>query len=322
MVQKTIQEVLLQRVLWHCNAKDPGVYRLSATAVEDTKDGHLMFFKRGGKILGIAHTDTVKWNKPKATKSKVNVSPMHYNIHNCPQLDDRLGVAILLDILPLLGIQCDVFLTDNEECGRTTAKHIPKEMGADYNWMFSFDRRGDDVVLYDYDHAPLWKAAVKGSFDDVGIGSFSCICRADHLGICGINVGCGYHQQHTDGCHMLMEETCWMLKQFLGFYKKYKDQKFEWKEDFKPKWKGYANTPYWQNSGYSYNSATQNGLQVIQDEYGCYFLCPQCGCVCMTEDEECYSCGFNYGKEYGMVPSESRYEGPSKYGHSGYDCMY
>ena len=112
---------------------------------QHTEHGPLTYIDRGGDVLAVAHLDWVKFNpKPKLTKQYNNLC-----ITNCPQLDDRLGAWMVLDVLPRAGIKCDVLLTDSEETHNSTAQYFkpPKQ----YNWMMQFDRAGSDMVMYDFE---------------------------------------------------------------------------------------------------------------------------------------------------------------------------
>src|SRR5688500_911556 len=107
--------------------------------VVDTRDGIYIYKDKGCKVLGVAHLDTVL-NMNHFHKIDVNGDPIVINA----QLDDRLGAYALIHLLPSLGIQFDLLLTEGEESGRSTAAHF--KASHEYNWMFSFDRHGDDVV--------------------------------------------------------------------------------------------------------------------------------------------------------------------------------
>ena len=173
-----------------------------------TPDGPLVFIDRGASILGVAHLDYVQWTQPQRRG----------NIVRCPQLDDRLGVWILLDVLPSYGVKCDVLLTDSEEKGLSTGAYFdpPKQ----YNWMFQFDRAGVDAAMYQYE-----RATHRAMLHDYGItvnpGSFSDISTMDHLQCVGINFGCGYHNQHTSECYANLHDTKMMVHKFRYFASEY-----------------------------------------------------------------------------------------------------
>lgn len=180
--------------------------------VVDTPDGPMIHIDRGGDTLAVAHLDWVKWAKPRFSQKKGRIY--------CPQLDDRLGVWVILDLLPTLGVYSDILLTDSEECGRSTAKDFTTTK--QYNWMYQFDRRGTDTVLYDYDSKEN-RNRLEESGLTTGYGSFSDICRLDHLGISGWNVGTGYHHEHSHACYGELADTISQAIKFSGFWEKHKD---------------------------------------------------------------------------------------------------
>src|SRR5262249_10213773 len=99
------------------------------------------FADNGSDVLGVAHLDTVQnahfGSLIKLKGEKVLLSP---------RLDDRLGVYIITSLLPKFGVTCDWLLTTGEEIGCSSAANFRTDKS--YNWAFSFDRSGDDVVLY------------------------------------------------------------------------------------------------------------------------------------------------------------------------------
>ena len=77
--------------------------------VLDTPDGILIYKQnKGAKILGVAHLDTV------LTSNHFKVKKNGRRVYNM-QLDDRLGVYTMLDLLPQMGIEFDLLLTEGEE---------------------------------------------------------------------------------------------------------------------------------------------------------------------------------------------------------------
>ena len=141
----------------------------------------------------------------------------------CTQLDDRLGAWVLLDILPKMGIHCDILLTDSEESGQSTAKYFTDTDR--YNWIFEFDRAGTDVVLYEYKTDQLCEL-LEGYGFQIGYGSFSDICFLDPE-VSAINFGVGYHRQHTRHCYARLRDTEAMVNRFAQFYSDQKDERLE-----------------------------------------------------------------------------------------------
>jgi len=200
----------------------------SEGVVTDTLDGILVYKDNGANILGIAHLDTVQtsnhFHHSKDTGGSVVYSTA---------LDNRLGAHLLLDVLPAADINIDVLLTEGEEIGRSTAAHFEIPEGKDYNWIFSFDRAGTDVVMYDYETPELIEILTTLGME-IGVGSFSDICFMEHLNIAGFNFGCGSYAGHSPYSHAILDHTFKMLKQFRTFYNGYADTHLEHAPIYKP----------------------------------------------------------------------------------------
>jgi len=207
---------LLQQLVKRCTMSiDEYVaeFAVLGAKIEHTGDGPVMHLDRGSPLIGVAHIGHVKfWNQPNIVREKKQIW--------CPQLDDRLGIWVLLDLLPSFGVHTDILLTDSEECGRSTAKDFKTEK--QFNWMYQFDRRGTDTVLYDYDSEEN-RARLEAHELTTGWGSFSDICSLDHLGCSGWNVGTGYYNEHSDNCHANLRETYFQALKFAQFFNSHKD---------------------------------------------------------------------------------------------------
>lgn len=195
--------------------------------VEDEETFYI-YKDNGAKVLAVAHLDTVvstwsNWTFERAVLgSNRNKETCIFNA----QLDDRLGVYILLDLLPLyLGDKAyDILLTNDEEVSASTAADFIPPEGKEYNWIFQFDRRGTGAVLYDYEDA-AWRAVVAEDFR-VDVGSYSDICKLYKLGVKGLNVGTGYHDEHNDLCYMVEEEVTAQIERFIRFFRRNQFTKF------------------------------------------------------------------------------------------------
>ena len=173
-----------------------------------TSEGNYIFRDRGERVLGVAHLDTVL----SGTRFTCDGDRVF-----SPALDDRLGVYLLSDLLPLFGVKFDLLLTDGEERGCSTARwFVPPRR---YRWMFSFDRAGTDVVMYQYDTPANRRLLHRAGFR-VGVGSYSDIADLDFLGCAGFNFGCGYHRQHKPDCHADLGETREMVVRFVRFWRR------------------------------------------------------------------------------------------------------
>ena len=193
-------------------------------SVVETINGPLIHIDRGSKILGVAHLDTVAKQIPKSVIWQTQ-NRRSLPVINSIQLDDRLGVWMLLDLLPAMGLEFDVLLCDGEERGRSTAEHF--KPGREYNWGFEFDRAGVDTVLYNYDDDDTWRTALKKSGFDIQCGSFSDISSLTHVGCCFANFGVGYHYQHRPECYASLDDTVLMALEFEHWYKAQKDTAYK-----------------------------------------------------------------------------------------------
>lgn len=186
----------------------PGIQCLGNPA-EETEH---WFLDRSSSILGIAHLDTHQSLGWVGTLDH----PLEPRIY-CPRADDRLGVYIMLDLLPKLGIPCDVLITNHEETGGSTGGDFSPTKK--YNWMFQFDRMGEDVALYDYwDDKLIQKLRIAG-FKDMSRGMSTDISTMYMLGVAGFNVGCGYHDYHTEYAYINPRQLMRNLVNFMEFYR-------------------------------------------------------------------------------------------------------
>lgn len=180
--------------------------------VGTTKDGKSKRYawkNNNSNILGIAHCDTINCGSDHVLFDKNRVWSS--------RLDDRLGVYVILDVLPKLDIKTDILLTDFEETGNSTAKYF--KCDKKYNWIYQFDRSGDDVVTYQYHE--IEEKLIK--FFNLGRGTFSDISYLTNLGVCGFNVGTAYYNEHSLGSYANLTELKKQISRFKCFYSKYKN---------------------------------------------------------------------------------------------------
>lgn len=222
-------------------------------------EGSTYTFKdNSATVLGVAHLDTVR----RESQSTMIRLPKDRAII-CPRLDDRLGVYIITKLLPRLGVTCDWLLTTGEEVGQSSAELFDTEKT--YNWAFSFDRAGTDVVLYQHDHRALRKVLRKHGFR-IGEGSFSDLSSLD-IGCSGINFGCGYHEAHSIHSYALLSETFQMVTKFVAFWKRYASQRLP----FDPTSR-YQTMYSWSRGYNSYNvgGGYHTGYSNGKTTYACY----------------------------------------------------
>ena len=184
--------------------------------------GRYAYKDNGSSILAVAHVDVARSIKAIQKQCHAYYDEVAGLIFMSPALDDRLGMYIILELLPKLGINVDVLLTTDEEiCDSTARNFVPAK---EYNWMFQFDRSGTDVVLYKYETAELVvKLEAIGAV--VGSGTISDISFLGHLGVAGMNFGTGYYREHTPHCHAILAETNAMVDVFSRFWQAHKDEK-------------------------------------------------------------------------------------------------
>ena len=275
----------------------------------DTQDGiYVHIENENSKVLAVAHLDTVLNSKHFEVTKKKGVK----KVHNM-QLDDRLGVYTIIDLLPQLGINCDVLLTEGEETGNSTAQYFNSDK---YNWIFSFDRRGEDVVLYRYEESPTanWETALKASGFKIGIGSFSDIAFMEHLKVKAVNIGIGYEGEHSKNCYARMDVLERQVLRFKDFYEQNKDTKFPHsKKAITGAWWGFSREYLGGYSRYNKYYTTDNlgcylcedgvGINQVSDIYLCddclghAGMCQECEDVFQdTElvDGRCIDCNYYY----------------------------
>lgn len=181
-------------------------------------DGKYWYLDRGSKVLGVGHLDTVQQKDRFIYLVDKNGQE---SIH-CPKLDDRLGVWVLVDHL-FNELHYDILLTENEEMGRSTADYFKKHRY--YNWVFEFDRKGEDVVMYQYESPRTKKELEKHGFV-VGSGSYSDISTLERLEVKCFNFGVGYHNPHSLDAFAKTSELLSMIGKFKGFFNANKNKKF------------------------------------------------------------------------------------------------
>jgi len=199
------------------------------------KDHTYAFIDNGSDVLAVAHADSVQ---------NARFFRRYGNFIRSPSLDDRLGCAVALDILPKLGIVTDVLITDQEESGNSSAASFLTDK--QYKWIVEFDRMGEDVVTYEYLEKD-WDSAIKEFFPEVGWGIYTDICEMTALKCCAMNVGIGYQNYHSCGAYASLIELANNLARFQMFYEKYKEVYFEHVHVDRTYYSDYSLTRGWED---------------------------------------------------------------------------
>lgn len=200
-----------------CEAEPSEVASMyGAVAVECDQpepDNFYWFADRGSKILAVAHLDTVQSDRT----TRVLDTDRGLRVES-GALDDRLGAYVIAELLPALGIECDLLFTVGEEKGRSTAAFFDPARHGDreYNWIIEFDRGGTDVVLYQYEDETL-RTRIESTGVRVEQGIFSDISFLEHVGVKAMNWGVGYHDYHSMNGYAWLNDTFHMVDAFIEF---------------------------------------------------------------------------------------------------------
>lgn len=210
---------------YRCHQSIEDFEKEAGFVTHETPTGTYMFKDNGAKILAVAHRDVVE----RVAKSRTFY--LKGNLVYAPQLDDRLGIHLILDILHLHGLNYDILLTEGEETGQSTARYFTAPEGKKYNWMFEIDRMGLQTVMYDF-HSYEKKKMLEDEYSlQVGHGSFTDICLLDDLGCWGVNFACAYYAQHTEQSYMnVYQLENLLLPNIIKFIREKQDTFFEHKK--------------------------------------------------------------------------------------------
>lgn len=211
MKQKIKMKQRLETLASYCTA----TRRELATASDwytINDDGAYLAFRQsplgpGAKILAVAHMDHL-------CSGKVHRIDVARGEIVSSALDDRAGVYAALELLPEKGIHADVLLTDDEESGNSTIRHLGAEILGRYNWLVQLDRRGTDVAVYSYDvMIPLLSDLFQ-----VDRGSFTCITAVeDTCPVAAYNLGVAYQREHTERCTLNMHRLLHQIGKLATF---------------------------------------------------------------------------------------------------------
>lgn len=258
------------------------------------------FVNNGANILAVAHWDTVQYGE------MVEPEFLYADDNNkivglrSIQLDDRLGVFILMDILPLYGLKYDVLITDGEETGHSTAALFnPEDYKKDYNWIFEFDRRDILPVLYDYGTDLSWKTAVN-SVQLTDYGSFSDISVMKGLKRCAVNWGAGYYGEHSDKCYCTESSISIVTSDFSIFYNLYSNRKFVYAPP-PPKAYDGCKSAWGHNNSTTYNSYPPKSSEVKAGALVSTMDCIYCGETFTTDQ-------MTHDKIFGWICKDCRDE--------------
>lgn len=180
--------------------------------------GDCLFVHGNVPVMLVCHTDIVGTGNPDSffyqTEQDGTTTLMAYDKRTLGG-DDRCGQYIVLEALKELipqGIKPYILFTSDEEKGCIGASSFVKAMPTneyDIKFMIELDRRGaNDLVYYDCDgHEEFMKFCEQSTGYVHNFGSYSDIVELmDAWHICGVNMSCGYYNEHTSNEYVVIEE--------------------------------------------------------------------------------------------------------------------
>lgn len=178
-----------------------------------------LYIDNGESVLAVAHADVHPEIENQLSFSEADSETGTGTLVYSPYLDDRLGIYAIFEWLPVLGIDVDILITDGEEIGQSSANEFSQNCQKEYNWIVEFDRKAEDVVLYEYRNKQMEKSlAIEAKFR-IGEGSRSDISHMKSLGVACFNVGIGFHNEHHPDCWADLAMFERQLGRFEVFYR-------------------------------------------------------------------------------------------------------
>lgn len=336
--RKRIRQAFDERLLeWCCNVDAEEFERYGARTDLSTghHDGNDFYFYQNNNspVLAVAHLDSVE--RKQRHFFMLDDKARGRTVHS-PTLDDRLGAYVILELLPRLNIKTDILLTVGEEVGASTAQYFTAKK--QYNWMFQFDRMGEDVVMYQYDTLAR-RQLLRSVLAQPSPGMFSDISFLDHLGCAGFNWGVGYHDYHGPRAWASLTEMTQQVARFCRFHERYRELRMEHVESvtrssWRGSWRsGYGELDwYWSADEQCWVSPKPVNKQVLVPEFdeqlkgrkrgsrrklgkiivpGELDSCPDCG-ITLEDPDFCEICGWGRfpiqekDSVYGMTEAEWR----------------
>lgn len=215
--------------------------------------------------------------------------------------DDRCGQYIILEALKELvahDIKPYVLVTSDEEKGCIGASSFVKAMPTneyDIKFMIELDRRGaNDLVYYDCDgHEEFMRYCEQSTSYVHNFGSYSDIVELmDAWHICGVNMSCGYYNEHTANEFVIIEEMMNTLYTLVNWLQNVNYDELE-RFEYEPKqynkygkldlgvygtYGSYTTEEieYSDGFGHSWSVCSDCGALILLDEYTTQFGIPLC----------------------------------------------
>lgn len=182
-----------------------------------SNDGFL-FVKGTDRVCLTAHMDTTKtveYGTRELVKDVYEYVEDGKHVVHSPQGiggDDRCGVYMILKVLRETNYRPYIIFCEDEEIGCVGSRKFAKSKFVDdlknVRFIIQLDRRGsNDAVFYDDVNEEFheWVEKVTGYKEAIGSCSdISYLCPA--CGISGVNLSCGYYNEHHDYETVKLEE--------------------------------------------------------------------------------------------------------------------
>lgn len=182
--------------------------------------------------------------------------------------DDRAGIYAITEVTSVIKPKY-ILLCDFEESGGIGSKDFISDVKEiiDLNYIIALDRRGEDnYVSYSDENKDLHKFVESFGIKEE-MGSFSDLSTLmPHLKIAGVNMGVGYHNEHSDNEVLdviSLNDTIERVKHILL------DERTNIKYVYTPKKYEYGN---WSNWRYEYGDDYGYGSRESQASY--LYECP------------------------------------------------
>ena len=226
-----------------------------------SNDGFL-FVKGTDKVCLTAHMDTTRtleYGKRELVKDIYEYEEDGKHVVHSPQGiggDDRCGVYMILKVLEETNLRPYIIFCEDEEIGCVgSGKFADSKFVNDLkevNFIIQLDRRGsNDAVFYSDDNTDFHSWIEEKSGYEEAIGScsdISEICPA--CGIAGVNLSCGYYNEHHDYETVKLEEMERTYQTTVKLIEEGNklDQPFEYIEKtYKFSWKRNYGLGYWDD---------------------------------------------------------------------------
>ena len=259
--------------------------------------GDNLFVHGNVPIMLVSHADIVGTGQPEEFIYEDNGNIIRANNRTLGG-DDRCGLYIMLEAMKKLDVRPYICITRDEEKGCLGAEEFATKMPCneyEIKFMIELDRRGsNDLVFYDCtNNEEFVKFCEQGTGWREAYGSFSDICIfMDDWKICGVNMSCGYYNEHTPKEHVVISEMLNTLDTLVKWLNNIDYDTLE-RFDYVPTPKAYGSDYDWLLDLYEEGDDLygdylydEDGMDMTIERDGIeYSICSDCGALTpLTQD--------------------------------------